>query len=43
MYVLLFLICANDVLKELKATTYFYAFIFYNDGHRQVTFWVLPS
>lgn len=35
MYVLLLLICANDVLKELKATIYFYAFIFYNDGHRQ--------
>ena len=32
---LLLLICANDVLKELKATIYFYAFIFYNDGHRQ--------
>jgi hypothetical protein len=41
MYVLLFLICAYDVLKELKATIYFYAFI-YNNGHRQVTFWVLP-
>ena len=28
--------------ERTKATIYFYAFIFYNDGHRQVTFWVLP-